>query len=307
MVGEYLSKNITVFADENQRLMEHNSTLADIRLYSGISGETFELRRNYRNTLEIAALARHFCVDTKNLPDLPTRRREKPSRPATREPRRTVDFIRTTARNNDDLQIGVFTQTKSSRTRSAAGSRRSEYPFSPTRWPRGKGDPGRLRGSRRLRRQLPVGEGSRVRHRRPPRAPGCVARRAQPGNPNALLRPHVPRPRRALPLLLGRRRTGDRRRPSIRPGDEMTDEQTLFAERHAPATRSPAPLVYLTNRENLREVLSAAAVEPRPAFDKYYRDLLEDAGGRLVLSGRRSTRVCSTLVTEESRCELSPS
>jgi superfamily I DNA/RNA helicase len=113
MVGEYLSKNVTVFADENQKLTRENSTLADIRLYSGISSETYELRKNYRNTFEIAQLARHFCVDTKNLPELPTRRRERPSVRRHASLAETVDFIRTTAKNNDDLQIGVFTQKES--------------------------------------------------------------------------------------------------------------------------------------------------------------------------------------------------
>ena len=55
MVAEYLSKNITVFADENQKLNKENSTLEDIRLYSGINGNIHKLRRNYRNTRQIAS------------------------------------------------------------------------------------------------------------------------------------------------------------------------------------------------------------------------------------------------------------
>ena len=61
-------------------------------------------------------------------------------------------------------------------------------------------------------------------------------------------------------------------------------EATLFSELEpAPEGTDKAELVYLTNRSNLREILSAAAITPRQAFGKYYGDLLEPANGRLVL------------------------
>ena len=60
-------------------------------------------------------------------------------------------------------------------------------------------------------------------------------------------------------------------------------EATLFSELE-PAPEGPkGELVYLTNRSNLREILSAAAITPRQAFGKYYDDLLQPANGRLVL------------------------
>jgi hypothetical protein len=62
------------------------------------------------------------------------------------------------------------------------------------------------------------------------------------------------------------------------------EAETLFSELESPVqTSEGSELVYLTNRSNLREILSSAAVAPKQAFDKYYRDLLEPANGRLVL------------------------
>lgn len=111
-VARHISRHLTVFADENQRLNEYNSTLDDIQAYSGIE-KRFELRRNYRNTREIALLAADFCTGlSTGVPDLPERRGEKPKLVHTTNLHETVDFISRFERNHADLEIGVFTQRK---------------------------------------------------------------------------------------------------------------------------------------------------------------------------------------------------
>lgn len=70
---------ITVMADENQRLNErHNATLDQIRQGLGLHASqknVFTLRKNYRNTQEIARFASHFYVGLQSgQPDLPSRR-----------------------------------------------------------------------------------------------------------------------------------------------------------------------------------------------------------------------------------------
>jgi DNA helicase IV len=111
-VARYLAKHLTVFADENQRLMEHNSTLDAIQRRASIK-ERFELRRNYRNTREIAMLAADFCTGlSTGVPDLPERRGEKPKLLHTEALHQTVEFIARYERNHSDLEIGVFTPTR---------------------------------------------------------------------------------------------------------------------------------------------------------------------------------------------------
>jgi DNA helicase IV len=54
-----ISKTLTVFADENQTLTEHNSTIREIRAATGITNQRL-LTTNYRNTVQIAKVAAHF-------------------------------------------------------------------------------------------------------------------------------------------------------------------------------------------------------------------------------------------------------
>ena len=69
---------ITVLADENQRLQPgRNATLEDIRQSLGLheaDRNVFKLKKNYRNTREIAAFASHFYVGlASGQPDLPNK------------------------------------------------------------------------------------------------------------------------------------------------------------------------------------------------------------------------------------------
>lgn len=71
---------ITVFADDNQRLQPgRNSTVEQIRQALGLhegDKNVFTLRRNYRNTLEIARFAARFYVGLPSgIPDLPEDKR----------------------------------------------------------------------------------------------------------------------------------------------------------------------------------------------------------------------------------------
>lgn len=71
---------LTVLADENQRLQaDRNATLEDIRVNLGLhesNKNVFVLRKNYRNSYEIAKFAAHFYVGLKTgMPDLPEERK----------------------------------------------------------------------------------------------------------------------------------------------------------------------------------------------------------------------------------------
>jgi hypothetical protein len=70
-----------VLADENQQLTEYNSTLDEIQSGLKVAPENRfpPLLDNFRNTSEIAEVARAFFDDVGALPRLPTRRGERPS------------------------------------------------------------------------------------------------------------------------------------------------------------------------------------------------------------------------------------
>ena len=57
--SRYVSDTITVFADEEQALSERRTTLVQIKTAAGLDDPVI-LRRNHRNTPEIARLAEHF-------------------------------------------------------------------------------------------------------------------------------------------------------------------------------------------------------------------------------------------------------
>ncbi|MDB5974668.1 MAG: superfamily helicase [Nevskia sp.] len=79
-VGAALPAAITVLADDNQRLQPgQNSTVEDIRQALGLheaDKNVFFLRRNYRNTFEIASFAAKFYVGlSSGIPELPEGKR----------------------------------------------------------------------------------------------------------------------------------------------------------------------------------------------------------------------------------------
>ena len=61
-LARWYSRNITVFADENQQLKDQQSTIEEVR--RAISTKSVHaLTRNYRNTYEIAMVAAHYFVE----------------------------------------------------------------------------------------------------------------------------------------------------------------------------------------------------------------------------------------------------
>ena len=81
--SEFLDEDkphVTILADENQRLNDSNSTIEQIRqahLFS--SDDEYELKRNYRDTMEIAKFAAEFYVGLPTgIPELPDARGNKP-------------------------------------------------------------------------------------------------------------------------------------------------------------------------------------------------------------------------------------
>lgn len=72
---------LSVFADENQRLTNTNSTIAQIRSALALAGNgrVFSLTRNYRNTGPIAKFCAHFyCGLQTGIPDPPTKKGKRP-------------------------------------------------------------------------------------------------------------------------------------------------------------------------------------------------------------------------------------
>jgi superfamily I DNA/RNA helicase len=108
MVARLASDHLTVFADENQRITDTTCKLDEIRTYAGIK-ECFELRRNYRNTREIAALAAHFYTGLPTgIPDPPERSGPKPVLHAAATLADEIEYVARYERNNSDTEIGVL-------------------------------------------------------------------------------------------------------------------------------------------------------------------------------------------------------
>lgn len=111
-VAQHIAQNMVVFADENQRIKDDNSTIQEIRTYGGLPAPHL-LTKNYRNTREIAELAATFYTGlSTGIPDLPTRAGARPVMQAFPTRSAAIEFIRRFAKNNSDLQIGIFTATK---------------------------------------------------------------------------------------------------------------------------------------------------------------------------------------------------
>ena len=103
----FFAKNITVFADENQQLSVENTTLNEISKAIG-ANEHLELKRNYRNTAEIAAVAaRFYCGTPTGIPELPTRHGDKPTLRRYDSDADLADFVARYVKARSNLAIGV--------------------------------------------------------------------------------------------------------------------------------------------------------------------------------------------------------
>ena len=110
LAATLMSEHLTVFADENQRITQTQSSFEDIKRNACISNE-YQLTRNYRNTFEIAQVAACFYAGLPSgMPAPPTRRGLLPVAIKGRNLDALVEFIIRFERNNSNLEIGIFTQ-----------------------------------------------------------------------------------------------------------------------------------------------------------------------------------------------------
>ena len=106
-----------VLADENQQLTEENSTLQQIAGALAINAEyRYQLLDNFRNSKEIAELARSFFADVGVLPRVPERPSEKPVYAQVAGRTEIVNRIKIWLTNNPGKEVGVFVFNEDART-----------------------------------------------------------------------------------------------------------------------------------------------------------------------------------------------
>ena len=108
-----ITDHLTVFADENQRIFEEQSTIADIRTWLGNPPE-YLLTANYRNTRTIAELAARFYTGLQTgIPNLPEQGEHEP-KIVVRNVQSDVESARQIVarakldKTNPDRTVGVF-------------------------------------------------------------------------------------------------------------------------------------------------------------------------------------------------------
>jgi superfamily I DNA/RNA helicase len=108
-----MATNVTVFADENQKLFPDNSTIDEIASGLGRRTESHRLTRNYRNTREIAALAAHFyCGTPSGIPDPPHREGDLPLLRRFSDLTAFIELVARYEKNYSDRSIGVILPNK---------------------------------------------------------------------------------------------------------------------------------------------------------------------------------------------------
>jgi DNA helicase II / ATP-dependent DNA helicase PcrA len=118
-LGNPNGPQITIFADENQRLNETSSALKQIRdAHRFRKDDEYKLRRNYRNTKEIAAFAAEFYVGlSTGVPNSPDVRGNKPKIVLTEDIDDAAARIVKHANRNEDEEIGVLVFNKNTRNK----------------------------------------------------------------------------------------------------------------------------------------------------------------------------------------------
>jgi DNA helicase IV len=103
---------LTVFADENQRIRDDNSTLAEIEKELRLKKEClYKLTYNYRNTRDIALLSAEFYVGLKTgIPEFPEKKGDKPKLVNCSSYAKSIDYICTYIKNHENEEIGIFAQ-----------------------------------------------------------------------------------------------------------------------------------------------------------------------------------------------------
>ena len=111
--------SLMILADENQRITSDNSTIEEILdCHIQEQEDVYTLKKNYRNTLEIAKFAAKFYVglDKTGIPEFPEERRgEKPRLTITGDIDEAVAKITTFIKNHDNQEIGVLVQYDNTR------------------------------------------------------------------------------------------------------------------------------------------------------------------------------------------------
>jgi DNA helicase II / ATP-dependent DNA helicase PcrA len=111
--------SILVLADENQRITSSSASLDEIKEAMFLTDDSvYQLRKNYRNTEQIAKFARIFFIGTKSgMPELPERQGERPVIYKNIKQAATVDKIVNYAQTYPNHEIGVLVNfTKQRRT-----------------------------------------------------------------------------------------------------------------------------------------------------------------------------------------------
>ncbi|MEU1304555.1 AAA family ATPase [Streptomyces shenzhenensis] len=107
-----LEVGVTVFADEDQRITEEQSTIAEIVKALDITHEFVPLQGNHRTTREIAILASHYAVDSRHrFLREPERVGTKPRVVRWRSPQSFLDEMVRYIKSHPHLEIGVLCKT----------------------------------------------------------------------------------------------------------------------------------------------------------------------------------------------------
>lgn len=112
--SEFVTENLTVFADENQRIMPDQSTMREICDSADIHPKNiYTLTRNYRNTLQIHDLACHFHRGARTgLALAPEKPGERPLALGMSSLEDQIAWILAYEARNSDQSIGVLVRTK---------------------------------------------------------------------------------------------------------------------------------------------------------------------------------------------------
>lgn len=103
-----LAADVTVFADDNQRIGDDQSTLPEIQNALGSSTRRWRVPVNYRNTRQIADLASCFhCGSAEDLPPASIRLGPTPTLTRDRSDKAFASRLVEYARSHPDLEIGV--------------------------------------------------------------------------------------------------------------------------------------------------------------------------------------------------------
>lgn len=98
-----------VLADENQKLTNDNSTLDEIKEMLGVSEEQhYKLVDNFRNSKEVAKLAKSFFANVGSMPVEPTRCSEVPELIQYQSVFSFLDYLNIWLKNHPGKEIGIF-------------------------------------------------------------------------------------------------------------------------------------------------------------------------------------------------------